>query len=102
MTRFYIRNYTNPVIEVDIEQITTYGDREATVAGLVKVIKTTPAYLEQLGIASKLPLTLHLPDGITPLRPGLPLNELSVGTTDARPLIIKQQGVSLLNLLLTR
>ena len=102
MTRFYIRHCTNPVIEVDIEQITTYGDREATVAGLVKVINDTPSYLKQLGIASNLPLTLHLPDGITPLRPGLPLNELSVGTTDARPLIIKQKGVSLLNLLLTR
>lgn len=102
MTRFFIRHFTNPAIAVSTYDIKTNEGEEALVADLVKVINDTPSYLKQLGIASNLPLTLHLPDGITPLRPGLPLNELSVGTTDARPLIIRQQGVSRLNLLLTR
>lgn len=92
MTRFYIRHYTNPVIEVDIEQITTYGDREATVAGLVEFIKTTPAKLEQLGIESKLPLTLYLPDG-TLLEEDTKLNLITTGTTKKTSLIIKQQGL---------
>ena len=101
MTRFFIRHFTNPAIAVSTYDIKTNEGEEALVADLVKVIKTTPAYLEQLGIASKLPLTLHLPDG-TLLEEDTKLNLITTGTTKKTSLIIKQQGVSLLNLLLTR
>ena len=94
MTRFYIRHGTNPAIEVSTYEIKTNEGEEATVADLVQVIKTTPSNLKQLGISSKLPLTLHLPDG-TLLEEDTKLNLIATGTTSKTSLIIKQQSVSL-------
>jgi hypothetical protein len=61
--------------------------RQKFVIGLTK--------LSQLGIATGLALTLHLPDG-TALKPYISLVDLgSAGTDGEYPLIVKQKGVSI-------
>lgn len=96
MPPLFIHRANYQTISVYIQHISTPEREEPNVADLLDYLKNNPSKLEQLGITTPLPLKLYLPNGIR-LNAGVPLSQLPKNTNQ-NPLILKPQGVMLINL----